>query len=56
MSHSSKRKLPTRLYNRNPVINDLLKEEAGSDNYDDLADFIDPSPDLSMQEIQRYLK
>ena len=56
VSHSSKRKLPTRLYNRNPVINDLLKEEAGSDNYDDLADFIDPSPDLSIQEIQRYLK
>lgn len=48
-----KRKAQGRLYNRNPAINELLKEEAGSDNYDDLTNFIDPTPDLSIKEVQQ---
>ena len=48
-----KRKMPTRLYNRNPAINELLKEEAGSDNYDDLTNFIDPAPDISIKEVEQ---
>lgn len=48
-----KRKVQPRLYNRNPAINELLKEEAGSDNYDDLTNFIDPTPDISIKEVRQ---
>lgn len=48
-----KRKAQGRLYNRNPAINELLREEAGSDNYDDLTNFIDPSPDISIREVRQ---
>lgn len=42
-----------RMYNRNPAVNAMLEEEeVGGDNYDDLADFIDPTPDTSLNNVQ----
>lgn len=41
------------MYNRNPAVNAMLEEEeVGADNYDDLADFIDPTPDTSLNNVQ----
>ena len=51
-----KRTPKKRLYNRNPAVNAMLIEEEGNDNYADLADFIDPTPDLSLQELGFHFK
>lgn len=45
-----KRKGRKRVFNRNPAVNAMLEEEEEKqDNYDDLVDFIDPTPDHSLQ-------
>ena len=51
-----KRTPKKRLYNRNPAVNAMLMDEDGNDNYADLADFIDPTPDLSLQEFDIHFK
>lgn len=46
----TKRRGRKRVFNRNPAVNAMLEEEEEKqDNYDDLADFIDPTPDHSLQ-------
>ena len=48
----TKRRSRRRVFNRNPAVNALLEEEEESvDNYDDLADFIDPTPDTSLENV-----
>lgn len=50
---AAKRKNQKRMYNRNPAVNAMLEEEeVGADNYEDLADFIDPTPDTSLQNYK----
>lgn len=53
---SRKRKSPRKrkLFNRNPAVNALLEEEMGNDNYEDLADFIDPTPDHSLKHLKEF--
>ena len=43
------------MHNRNPAVNAMLEEEeVGVDNYEDLADFIDPTPDTSLQNMKLF--
>ena len=49
-ANGGKKKNVKRMYNRNPAVNAMLEEEeVGVDNYEDLADFIDPTPDYSLR-------
>ena len=50
--NGGKKKNVKRMYNRNPAVNAMLEEEeVGADNYEDLADFIDPTPDYSLRNV-----